>query len=151
MFQDSPPDLSAAAAAPLPTSLLFVLAFGIAAVAALFAGAVTSPRHAVVGLVMVGLACAVVTRRGSGLRAALVVVPVFWLFYDGFVEHRDGTLGWAGWTDAWRLAALVAMAALPALVRAAVGLWTARSRFRRASLESFEPEMPSRRHPSAWN
>lgn len=151
MFQDSPPDVSAALSTALPTPLLFVLAFGVAAVVALFAGAVTSPKHAVVGLVMVGLAAAGVTRRGTGLRAALVVVPVFWLFFDGFVEHRDGTLGWAGWTDAWRLAALVAMAALPALVRGAVGLWTARSRFRRASLEWFEPEMPSRHDPSAWN
>jgi hypothetical protein len=76
-------------------------------------------------------------------------------------EHRDGTLGWAGWTDAWRLAVLVTLAVLPtlvhagprwsALVRAASGLWTARSRFRRAPLEWFEPEMPSRRHPAAWN
>jgi hypothetical protein len=76
---------------------------------------------------------------------------MFWLFFDGFVEHRDGILGWNGWTDTWRFAALVAVAALPVAARGARGLWTARTRLRRASLEWFEPEMPERRHPSAWN
>jgi hypothetical protein len=135
----------------MPTPLLFVLAFGVAAAVSVFAGAVTTPKHAAVGLVLVGAACAAVARRGSGVRTVLVVVPVFWLCFDGFVEHRYGVLGWSGTSDAWRLAALFAAAVLPALGRALHGLWTARRRFRRASLEWFEPEMPERKHPSAWN
>ncbi|WP_037601284.1 hypothetical protein [Streptacidiphilus rugosus] len=144
MFQDSAP-------VDMPTPLLFVLAFGVAAAVSVFAGAVTTPKHAVLGLVVVGAACAAVTRRGSGPRAALVVVPVFWLCFDGFVEHRFGVLGWNGTTDAYRLAALLAAALLPFLGRALHGVRTARRRFRRASLEWFEPEMPERTHPSAWN
>lgn len=144
VFEDSAP-------ASMPTPLLFVVAFGVALVASVLAGAVTTPEHAVVGLVLVGTACAAVARRGKDLRAALVVGPMFWLFFDGFVEHRDGTLGWDGWTETWRLAVLLAAAALPLVVRGARGRWTARTRFRRASLEWYEPEMPERRHPSAWN
>ncbi|WP_370096929.1 hypothetical protein [Streptacidiphilus sp. MAP12-20] len=144
MFQDSAP-------VDMPTPLLFVLAFGVAAAASVFVGAVTTPKHAAVGLVLVGAACLAVARRGRGLRAVLVVGPVFWLCFDGFVEHRYGVLGWSGATDAWRLAALVAVAALPGFTRALRGLWTARRRFRRASLEWYEPEMPERKHPSAWN
>jgi hypothetical protein len=144
VFQDSAP-------VDMPTSLLFVLAFGVAAAVSVLAGAMTTPKHAVVGLVLVGAACAAVTRRGSGIRAVLVVVPVFWLCFDGFVEHRFGVLGWNGTSDACRLAALFAAALLPSLFRALRGVVTARSRFRRASLEWFEPEMPARKHPSAWN
>jgi hypothetical protein len=143
VFQDSTP--------VLPTPLLLAVAFGVAAVASLFAGAVSTPRHATVGLALVAVACAGVARRGSGLRTALLLGPVFWLFADAFVEHRDGVLGWNPSIDPWYLPALVAVAALPALGRGVVGLWTARRRFRRASLEWFEPEMPARRHPSAWN
>jgi hypothetical protein len=144
VFQDSAP-------AVMPTPLLFVLAFGVAAVASLFAGAVTTPKHALLGLVLIGAACTAVGRKGSGLRAALVVGPVFWLFFDAFVEHRDGTLGWNGTADAVSLGTLTALAALPVLLRAVHSLWTARRRFRRAGLEWFEPEMPERKHPSAWN
>jgi hypothetical protein len=144
VFEESAP-------ASMPTPLLFVVAFGVALVASVLAGAVTTPKHAVVGLVLVGAACVAVSRRGSGLRAALVITPVFWLCFDGFVEHRDGTLGWNGWTEAWRLAALLGAALLPVAARGVQGLWTARRRFRRASLEWFEPEMPERKHPSAWN
>ncbi|WP_165845581.1 hypothetical protein [Streptacidiphilus pinicola] len=144
MFEDSTP-------ASMPTPLLFVVAFGVAAVASVVVGALATPKHAVVGLVLVGVACAAVARRGRNLGAALVIAPVFWLCYDGFVEHRDGVLGWGGWTETWRLAVLLAAAALPLLVRGVRRLWSARTRFRRGSLEWFEPEMPERGHPSAWN
>jgi hypothetical protein len=143
--------LEETAPASMPTPLLFVVAFGVALAASVLVGAVTTPRHALVGLALVGLACLGVARRGKDLRAALLVAPVFWLCFDGFVEHRDGTLGWDGWAEAWRLAALLAAALLPLVARGAHGLWTARKRFRRASLEWFEPDMPERRHPSAWN
>ena len=135
----------------MPTPLLFVVAFGVALTASVVVGAVATPKHALVGLVLVGAACAAVGRRGKNLRAALVIAPVFWLCYDGFVEHRDGVLGWGGWTETWRLAALLGAAVLPLIARGAHGLWTARKRFRKASLEWFEPEMPERKHPSAWN
>ncbi|WP_152627123.1 hypothetical protein [Streptacidiphilus melanogenes] len=144
MFEDSAP-------ASMPTPLLFVVAFGVALAASVFVGAVTTPKHAVVGLVMVGAVCVGVARRGKDLRAALVVAPVFWLCFDGFVEHRDGVLGWDGWTEVWRLTALLGAALLPLLARGVHGVWTARTRFRQASLEWFEPEMPERKHPSAWN
>jgi hypothetical protein len=95
----------------------------------------------------------------ADLVGSSVIGFVFWLFFDGFVVHRGGVLGWDPQADAVPLAVLVAagilgsaLGTLAPHVRAAwAGLRTARRRFRRGSLEPFTVELPSPGHPWFWN
>jgi hypothetical protein len=131
----------------LPASLLLGAAFAVAACAAAVVGR-AAPGTTGAGLwVFCGLALAVGTRARDP-RAALVVGPVFWLFLDGFVEHRDGILGF-GAGEAARIGLLVACALVPGVVR---GGWAwLRSHPHPVTLEPFAPALPPENDQAAWN
>jgi hypothetical protein len=149
--------LSRPVRAGLPAPLLLAVSFAVGAVTSIALAAVGAAPHVVALALLCGV-CVVVGAAGRS-AACLVVGPVFWLFLDGFVEHRWGVLGWSGSVDAVRLGCLIASgvaggvlaAGVPRASEAVRGLWSARSRFRRASLEPFSPDLPSERHPWFWN
>ena len=148
----------------LGPGLLLVVSFAVAAPLSVILAAVGGTRDPAVlqtvSLALLGAgACAVGALARP--RASLVVGLVFWPFFDGFVVHRSGVLGWDGVHDTVRLAVLVgagllgsllgALApharSLPGRLRAALD----GTLFRRASLEPFQPVPPPRGHSWYWN
>jgi hypothetical protein len=144
--------------AALRAPMLVVVSFAVAAPLSILFVAAGEARYPAFVLAVLG-AAAFAVGWVADLAGSAVIGLVFWLFFDGFVVHRDGVLGWDGRTDGFRLAVLLTAAVLgsvlgilaPYLRRARTGLRTARRRFRRASLEPFTAELPSPRHPSFWN
>ncbi|MEY9967659.1 hypothetical protein ABIA33_005732 [Streptacidiphilus sp. MAP12-16] len=142
----------------LGAPMALVAATGVATVSTLLVtavGAARTPASALVPLCACALALGLRVRPAAGG----VVGLVFWLFLDGFVVHHRGVVSWDGSPDAVRLGLLIGSALLgsalgalaPRLSEAALGLRTARRRFRRASLEAFTPELPPRTDTAAWN
>ncbi|QMU76098.1 hypothetical protein GXW83_10485 [Streptacidiphilus sp. PB12-B1b] len=150
--------------AALGAPLLLVVAFAVAAPLSMLLAVVGGSRDPVFAqtvapalLAAAALAVGCLGRPGP----SLVVGPVFWLFWDGFVVHRSGVLGWDGALDATRLGLLVAaglagglLAALAPHLRAAGARLRApavAAGLRRASLEPFRPVPPPRTHSAFWN
>jgi hypothetical protein len=108
---------------------------GIGAAVVVAAGLVAAAVPAADGWARVAV-LAVVT----GLFAALTVDPVAvavmvllaWLVDDGFLVDRLGQLGWRGWPDLYRFAALVAAGGL-GLAAGGTRLLIVRARARRRS------------------
>jgi len=143
----------------LGAPLLVVLSFAVAAPLSELLAAIGGRHGAVLGTVVLGVAALVVGWFGRPL-AGVVIGPVFWLFFDGFVVDRSGSLGWNGRTDAVALAVLVGaglagglLGVLVPRVRAGgVRLRAAiAARLGRASLEPFAPGAPPRGHSWYWN
>lgn len=143
----------------LAAPLLVVLCFVVAAPLTELLAALGATRDPVAGLAALG-AAALLVGWFARPAASVLIGLVFWLFFDGFVVHRSGSLGWDGAQDALRLGVLVGagllgglLGALAPLVRSAVArLRTATGdRFGRASLEPFDPVAPPPGHPWYWN
>ena len=145
--------------AGLRAPMLTVLSFAVAAPLSELLAAVGGRHDAALGTVVLGAAALAVGWFGRP-AAAVVVGPVFWLFFDGFVVDRSGSLGWNGRTDAVGLAVLagagVAGGLLGALVPRLRGggarlRAAAMARSGRASLVPFAPVAPPRGHTWYWN
>ncbi|MBC3841853.1 hypothetical protein GXW82_21420 [Streptacidiphilus sp. 4-A2] len=113
----------APAAAPrrpaLGASSLVVVSFAVAAPLSELLAALGGARAPTAALAVSAVA-ALLLGRFARPGAALVIGPLFWLFLDGFVVHRSGTLGWDGTQDGIRLAVLAGAGVGGALVRALV-------------------------------
>ncbi|QMU68786.1 hypothetical protein [Streptacidiphilus sp. P02-A3a] len=143
----------------LAAPLLVVLCFAVAAPLAELLAALGTGRDPAAALVAFG-AAALAVGWFARPAASLVIGLLFWLFFDGFVVHHSGTLGWDGARDALRLGVLVGAGLLGGLLGALApgvrsvlaGLRTATTgRLARASLEPFEPVAPPPGHPWYWN
>ncbi len=143
----------------LAAPLLVVLCFVVAAPLAELLAALGAGRDPVAALAALG-AAALMVGWFARPAASLLVGLVFWLFFDGFVVHHSGSLGWDGARDAARLGVLVGagllgglLGALVRYVRSVLARLRAATtdRFARASLEPFEPVAPPPGHPWYWN
>jgi len=143
----------------LGAPLLVVISFAVAAPLAELVAALGGGHDPALGPVLLGLAALAV---GCFARpvASLAIGPVFWLFFDGFVVDRSGSLGWDGRQDAVGLLVLVGaglvgglLGALAPHVRAGGARLRAllAGRFGRESLEPFVPVAPPSRYSWYWN
>ncbi|MFC5905885.1 hypothetical protein [Streptacidiphilus monticola] len=135
----------------LPASLQLGVAFATALCAGIALASLLHGREGGLSLALLCIAAGYAACWARDVAAGLVVGPVFWLCYDGFVEHRYGVLGWHGASDLPALGFLCAAGLLPGLVRAVGLVCTVRRRFQRVTLKPFEPQLPEPGHPSTWN
>ena len=135
----------------LPASLELAAGFAVALCGAVALATLLHGRDDGLALAMLCAAVAYVACWGRRTRDSLTVGPVFWLCYNGFVEHRYGALGRPGIHDGIALGLLAASSLAPGLLRAATGLASARRRFQKGSLQPFEPPPPDRDDTSSWN
>src|SRR4051794_25460680 len=79
------------------------------------------PSRLSAGVGLTGLtAAAILTAVTAGMRSALAVGVIAWLFDNGFLVHRFGDLRWDGASDAGALALLVGCALVTALLGASL-------------------------------
>lgn len=106
-------------------------AVGVAACCAVPTGTDQAGRDARLSLLALGVG--VFAAGVVDVLAVAATIGVAFLLFDGFVEGRQGTLGWSGSPDAVRLSVLVAAGAL-GLGIGAVQTWSRRRRERAVSL-----------------
>ncbi|OIV38467.1 hypothetical protein BIV57_05545 [Mangrovactinospora gilvigrisea] len=105
----------------LPAPLAFCAAYGLAVAVSLALGAAGARHDTDADLLVLTLAAAVsglFARRPAG---ALPIGLVYWAFFDGFLLHSDGNLGWDG-SEPHRLFVLTGAAIAGALAAFAVRL-----------------------------